>query len=188
METTDKRMAILEATLDLIYEQGFHATPVSQIAERANVGAGSVYRYFKNKDDLLNQLYLEVKQRMFDAMRMGADPNGSFEPLFKLTWLNVFDFHVSHPREFYFSEQYCNSPILTAETKGAGAKIFSDYASAINRAIQEGVIMDLPTEMIYTILHGTNIALVKMHLSGGLEMTEQRKKQAAHAAWCAVRR
>ena len=59
---TTKRTAILEATLELISEQGFHGTAMSMIADKAGVGAGTIYRYFDSKEDLITQLYLEIKR------------------------------------------------------------------------------------------------------------------------------
>lgn len=184
----DKRQAIFKATLDLVYEQGFHATPVSQIADRANVGAGSVYRYFKNKDDLLNQLYLEVKMRMYEAARKGLESDMPFEAMFKRVWLNLFEFDVSHPHEFTFAEQNCSSQMLTKETREAGERVFHEFCEIVEKAMNDGIINDLPREIFSAILIGTINALVKKQLSGSLDMTDDLRKKAAHAAWCAIRR
>ena len=45
----DKREAILEAALELFAERGFHGTAVPLIAAKAHVGAGTIYRHFKDK-------------------------------------------------------------------------------------------------------------------------------------------
>ena len=58
MAKTDKREDILRAALELIAEHGFHGAPMAMIAERAGVGAGTIYRYFENKDVLIAELYL----------------------------------------------------------------------------------------------------------------------------------
>lgn len=49
-ETADKRKAILETTLELIRQYGLQGTPISLIAKNANVAAGTIYRYFQNKE------------------------------------------------------------------------------------------------------------------------------------------
>ena len=184
----DKRAAIFQAALQLISEQGFHATPVSQIAEKAKVGAGSVYRYFKNKEDLLNQLYLEVKSHIHEAMGKSITPKMPFEILFKSVWMNMFNFYISHPQEFSFVEQYCDSPYLTDITRAAGARVLQDYKDALDQAVCDGQVQDLPSEMVFAILTGSISSLAKRHLAGVLDMTEERRRQAAHAVWSAVRR
>jgi AcrR family transcriptional regulator len=60
----DKKAAVFAAALALIAEQGFTGAPMSQIAERAEVGVGTIYRYFAGKDDLVNALYLDIKARL----------------------------------------------------------------------------------------------------------------------------
>ena len=62
-EKTRKKNIILKTTLELIAEQGFHGTSVSQIAEKADMNIGSVYYYFTNKDEILNALYIDCKIR-----------------------------------------------------------------------------------------------------------------------------
>jgi AcrR family transcriptional regulator len=57
----EKRDAILAAALELFAERGFHGTSVPEIAERARVGAGTIYRYFPSKEALVNALFRAQK-------------------------------------------------------------------------------------------------------------------------------
>ena len=50
-QAEDKRTAILQATLRLISENGFHGTAMSKVAKEAGVSAGIIYHYFDSKDD-----------------------------------------------------------------------------------------------------------------------------------------
>ena len=53
----DKRQAILDSALSLFADQGFHGTSVPQIAQKAGVAAGTIYRYFDGKEAMVNVLY-----------------------------------------------------------------------------------------------------------------------------------
>lgn len=55
----DKRRLILDAAVRVFARQGFHATRVSDIADEAGVAYGLVYHYFKSKDEVLNELFIE---------------------------------------------------------------------------------------------------------------------------------
>jgi AcrR family transcriptional regulator len=55
----DKRRQILDAAVAVFARQGFHATRVSDIADEAGVAYGLVYHYFRSKDDVLNELFVE---------------------------------------------------------------------------------------------------------------------------------
>src|SRR5688572_30635070 len=67
----DKSEAIMNAALDLFVEKGFHGTAVPEIADKAGVGAGTIYRYFENKEALVNALYRQEKERF--AQRVLAE-------------------------------------------------------------------------------------------------------------------
>ena len=69
---SDKRTAILDAALDLFVERGYYGTPVPLVAEHAGVGAGTIYRYFKSKEDLVNTLYRQVKQSLANFVLAGV--------------------------------------------------------------------------------------------------------------------
>ncbi|MFT4704125.1 MAG: TetR/AcrR family fatty acid metabolism transcriptional regulator [Bradymonadia bacterium] len=55
--TTDKRERILQAALTVFAKRGFYTAKVSEVAREAGVADGTIYLYFKNKDDLLIQLF-----------------------------------------------------------------------------------------------------------------------------------
>lgn len=55
-----KRKKILSAGITIFAEKGFHQTKISEIAEKADVANGTIYRYFANKDDLLMSCFEEI--------------------------------------------------------------------------------------------------------------------------------
>ena len=72
-QVEDKRTAILEATLRLISQYGFHGTAMSKVAKEAGVSAGIIYHYFASKDALIDELYRTLKRRSSQAMLAGFD-------------------------------------------------------------------------------------------------------------------
>ena len=57
--TNDKRARILDAAVKVFAERGFHSATVAEIARSAGVADGTIYLYFKGKDDLLLRLFDE---------------------------------------------------------------------------------------------------------------------------------
>ena len=106
----EKRSAILQATLELIAELGFHGTPTSMIAERAGVGVGTIYRYFKDKDELIHALYdeLEGKHKTYVMEGYTGGPCPSGERFVHLC-RNVYRYLLENRLEFCFLEQYFDS-------------------------------------------------------------------------------
>jgi AcrR family transcriptional regulator len=60
------RERVLEAALGVFSEKGFHVATMDEVAERAGVGKGTLYRHFANKDTLFNEL---VRQRLEELER-----------------------------------------------------------------------------------------------------------------------
>src|SRR6266581_1460017 len=75
MAKNDKRDEIVRAALELIAEHGFHGAPMAMIAERAGVGAGTIYRYFENKDVLIVELFGELEERSRLIIKEGYAPD-----------------------------------------------------------------------------------------------------------------
>jgi TetR/AcrR family transcriptional regulator, fatty acid metabolism regulator protein len=72
----DKRTLITEAAIVVFAEKGFHHARVSDIAKRAGVADGTIYLYFKNKEDLLLSIFEEKMDFLLvelDKALAGAD-------------------------------------------------------------------------------------------------------------------
>src|SRR4029077_18952498 len=65
--------AILAAAAALAAEAGINAVQIVPVAERAGIAAGTVYRYFPSKTDLVAALVAAVSERELGAMRGAAD-------------------------------------------------------------------------------------------------------------------
>ena len=56
----EKHQLIIDATCDLIAENGLQATPISSVAKEAGCGAGTIYRYFETKEELIPDLSRKI--------------------------------------------------------------------------------------------------------------------------------
>jgi len=69
MKDEKKHQRILKAAVKVFAEKGFYNSRVSEIAKEANVADGTIYLYFKNKDDILISLFEEEFGRIVENMR-----------------------------------------------------------------------------------------------------------------------
>lgn len=75
VDRQSRRRAILDAAAAVFDSQGYSATTVEEIAERAGISKGSVYNYFQSKHDLFNHLFTEaVATDEAEADRIAAEP------------------------------------------------------------------------------------------------------------------
>lgn len=61
----DKYNILLESAEQLFADKGFHQTKIKDITDNASLGAGTFYLYFKNKDELLNELMQKYMETIF---------------------------------------------------------------------------------------------------------------------------
>ena len=69
----EKKYLIMEASLELFAENGFHATSISQIAKKAGISKGLAYNYFESKKDLLNELINHGFESIFQNFDINED-------------------------------------------------------------------------------------------------------------------
>src|SRR5436190_18976174 len=73
-----KRDAILRAAIDVFAERGYFNAQVADVARAAGVAAGTVYLYFRSKDDLLASIFERTMRESFTegraALEGGSDP------------------------------------------------------------------------------------------------------------------
>jgi TetR/AcrR family fatty acid metabolism transcriptional regulator len=75
----DKRARILKAAVKVFAKNGFYATRVSEIAKAAGVADGTIYLYFKNKDDVLITIFEEGISQLLTILREVSESNEPFE-------------------------------------------------------------------------------------------------------------
>lgn len=185
---TTKRNDILEATLALIAEQGFHGTAMSMIAKKAGVGAGTIYRYFDSKEDLVTQLYLETKRQMGKAVLAGYAKVLPLRVRFRILWLNMLNYCLNHPDERAFLEQFENSPYLKPEVPKVCEEYCAPVVGFFEDAFEEGVFKRMPLEMLETFTLDVAVSLAKKHTAGALVLDERTKELAMSACWDALKR
>ncbi len=64
----DKRRHILEAAVEVFAKAGFHKSRVSDVAKAAKVADGTIYLYFKSKDEILLSIFEEAMAEMIEAV------------------------------------------------------------------------------------------------------------------------
>ena len=70
----DKRRHILEAAVEVFADRGFHKSRVSDVARAANVADGTIYLYFKSKDEILLSIFEEAMAEMIEAVEKKLAP------------------------------------------------------------------------------------------------------------------
>jgi AcrR family transcriptional regulator len=185
---SDKRSAILETTLDLLSKRGFHDTPMSAIAKESGVSTGIIYHYFANKEELIYELYKEIKYNMIQAVLEGHSEQAPYRERFLLWWRQLVRYYIDHPKEANFLMQFENSPYYAPKLQ----EIFADelmpfITSFFVQGIQKGALKNIPLEISAELSFGVAISLAKQHIRGTIKLDDETIDAAANASWDALK-
>ncbi len=182
----DKKKAIFRVTLKLIAKQGFHNTPMSQIAKLSGTSAGIIYHYFENKEDLIHSLHYEVKTGMAQELISKDDPQLHIVKRFKLLYMALLDYFINNPDLVEFMLQYENSPYEKKTMWKEDSNIVKLF-NLINIAVKDKLIKPLPIEIISVFTATPLVALAKLHNKGIIELTDEMKVTAVESCWNAIK-
>jgi AcrR family transcriptional regulator len=148
-KSEDKRNAILDAATRLFAERGLTAAPTSEISERAGVAEGTLFTYFKTKDDLINALYREIKLELADAMMSDFPRKKNVRTRLRHVWDRYVNWGIANPRQRKVLARLQVSEVLTKESKDVTGAPFAEFQTMIRGAIDGRVFRDdLPAELI----------------------------------------
>jgi AcrR family transcriptional regulator len=148
-KSEDKRNAILDAATRLFAERGLAAAPTSEISSQAGVAEGTLFTYFKTKDDLINVLYRQVKLELADAMMSDFPRKKNLRTRLRHVWDRYVNWGIANPKQRKVLAQLQVSEVLTKESKDAGGAPFVEFQTMIRDAIEQRVFRnDLPAELI----------------------------------------
>jgi len=187
----NKSDAILRAALEQFAENGFHSSPVSQLATRAGVAVGSIYRYFADKEALIHAVFSMVDATLQKASTESVDPTLSGRDEFIQLVTSLTEYLDKHPQEFKFLEQYYSSPYGSDKKH---AKFLSENAVDLSNPFEKlfsgetkGALKDLPLSLYLAMTFGPIIFLLRDSLSGLVTLDDCLIQQTAEACWNAIK-
>lgn len=161
-----KETAIREKALEMVVKDGFDGLSMQKLAKAAGVSPATIYIYFKDRDDLILQLFLQEMQKMVDATLTGFDPNMHFEEGLKIQWLNRAKFCMQNPISMHFLEQIKFSPYHESFMKKMDNTFLKNMSEFVHNAINRRELVKLPVEVYWSVAFAPLYQLVKMHMTG----------------------
>lgn len=191
MAKLDKRDEIVRAALELIAEHGFHGAPMALIADRAGVGAGTIYRYFENKEVMIIELFRELEERSYPIITEGYSSEKPLRERFLHLCTALIHYFINNPLDFRFIEQFFNSPYGVAHRRDKllGTKNqCDDFKELFEDGIRQQVAKDLPLVILFDLAFGPILAVARDHILGFIVLEDVLITQTIEACWDAIKR
>ena len=141
-EKNNKYHQILEAAVRVFARQGFYQSTISQIAKEAGVADGTIYLYFKNKDDILVQFFSYRTKQVFESFRKEVDrAQTSADKLRNLVRRHLAEFQRDRDGAVVYQVETHQSSRLAEDQIREMSQMYRDLISEIvEQGQQEGTI------------------------------------------------
>lgn len=180
---SNKKNEIIAATLELIAERGVHNTPMSLISKRSGIAAGTIYHHFDSKENLINEIYIDIKRAVLTNVMKNDDPARSYKNRFFNIWSAYYYYLVDNPHSLSFLEQCSSIPLITEETRNLADQIASPLLNFFSLGLDEGILKVNDIELVLSLIHGSIISIAKLHISGQFTVTKEHLHEAIDYSW-----
>ncbi len=151
-KTKDKRKAVMDAAMIVFSRNGFHETHVDEIAELAGVAKGTVYRYFKSKEDILKEIIKANNELLTDELMRIFNKDGHILELIKEAVAYYVEFFDNN-KDLY--RILTHSPWILKDISDHFYKNIIAHLHVVRRRVfnltREGIVK--PTDF-YTVFYG----------------------------------
>jgi len=180
----DKRSAILRAALKVFAEGGVNGVPMPVVAQQANVGTGTIYRYFASKELLVNELFREQKLAMNQRLYQDLDLQRPPRELFAELWQRMVLFTRQAPEAYRFMELQDHRPYLDEASRTLEHEALAPVVAQYRTLQKRGVFRsDIRAEVLMALVWGAFVNLIKSERDGHISLTEEDIAAARDACW-----
>ena len=148
-----KRQLIIDAAIEVFSRNGFQNSTISQIARKADVAEGTIYQYFKNKEDLFFSIPIDKTKEFYNELELHLEGiHGAENKIRKFVWYYLY--HLQENPEYaraLMLEMRVNRNFAKTKTFEAYRPLTHKILEIIEEGQEEGVIRK--DVNIYTIRH-----------------------------------
>lgn len=184
----EKTESILKAALELIIERGLERTPMSMIADRAEVGMGTVYRYFRNKEDIINGIYVKLKEEEAEMVFVNNGIHRDVKETFFDFYGRMIDYFLSNPLKFNFISQYAFSPIIKESTQKTAMSRFHHFDTLYQNGLAQHLFKDIKAEHLTFFIFSAIAYWIKAAKEVGIVIDDKYRTVLVQMAWDAIKK
>lgn len=161
----EKLEAIKSNAIELIVQKGFDGLSMHKLAKAAGVSAATIYIYYKDREDLILQLGIEVESEMFDATLKDFGPDLDFADGLLIQWRNRTTFFLENHNKMQFIEQLKYTRFQSEIFKAVKREFANIMGEWVHKSIQNGQLKNLPLEIYWSVAYAPLYQLAKFHIN-----------------------
>jgi AcrR family transcriptional regulator len=147
---SEKRNKILQTALRLFTEHGFRGTSTAEISKQAGVATGTLFHHFKNKEELIEEIYLAAKTELAEVMQAATVSAQGTDEALKLLWFAFAEWSIQNEEKYRFFKHCEATPYISDSIREKGAaqflfvmQYFAELAARKGGTVSEAMLLDL---------------------------------------------
>ena len=158
----EKRENFLNTALKLFVTHGVLNTSTAKIAKEAGTAAGTLFLYFPTKQDLINELVLQISNDQSDYMKTLLDPSLSVQDTFLTIWQGCIHWFLEHRDAFEYIRLVRDTGMVEQAIVQESGKLFVYFYDAIQKGLDEGALKPYALEVIGAFLYQDIVAVMNL--------------------------
>lgn len=164
--------AIYKATLTLVKDRGLAGITMCDISKEASIATGTLYIYFKNKDELIKALFTECREKSARYYFDGIKEQLSFEERMQKLFRNIVYFKMKHFEVSAFLEQSYHSPYVDVIDLKKKQKAMEPLIVLIKEGVEAKKIKNIEVRLVVSYLFGIVNEMVKRAYFSNKKLTD----------------
>jgi AcrR family transcriptional regulator len=185
---SDKQEAILNTALRLFTERGFFGTPTSMISKEAGVATGTLFFYFRTKEDLIDTLYRRIKAEAAAAMCQDIEKEKTAKDRLRRLGRNAVAWGTRYPEKMKFMEQFAHSSFVSTTAQEEGMSRFLFLKDLVMDGMREGTIRKCDPQLVIFMMASSFTGLIARVADAATpEEKEEIINQGLDLVWSGLR-
>lgn len=151
---SEKRKVILDACLDLFCSKCYQDTSTASISQKAGVATGTLFLYFENKEEMVNELYLACKDEYISYIEEGVWEHTTFKAQVKHIWNRNLEWKLNNTQKLKFMTQFSSSTAITNVTKEKAMNRVTLINDVVKKAVENNEVTTSSTELLAAMIWG----------------------------------
>lgn len=158
----DKRENFLRAALKLFVRFGVQNTSTAAIAKEAGTAAGTLFLYFPTKQDLINELVLQISKDQSEYMQTLLNRSLPVRDMFFMIWQGSIRWFLEHRDAYEYVQQVRDTGLVDKAVVKESGKSFVYFYDAIQKGLNEEILKPYPLELIGAFLYQDIVAVMNL--------------------------
>lgn len=158
----DRRSEIVKAASESFALYGYKNTTMDQVARLANVGKGTIYTFFKNKEELFNEIVITLIEEMQAAAKTAIEDELSFQEKVHQAVYKMLEYRREHQLiiKLFQEKRDLGTPAVEVMMQKFEDTILSFIEEKVKLAIENGEIRECDPELTAYVIFKLYIALI----------------------------